>query len=71
MTDEPEKREHPVLRADENPATRCIARAFEQARDLLRFLELVEQPADAFEVLGGGASIRFAWPRTISTGRRA
>ena len=53
MTDEPDKREHPVLAADEDPAPLPLARAFEQPGDILPVLELVEQAADALEV--GGA----------------
>ena len=35
-----------------------IARAFEKPRDFLRFLELVEQLADAVEVVGGASSMQ-------------
>ena len=46
--------EHPVLAADEDAAALAVARAFEQAGDLLPVLELVEQLAHPLEVGGGG-----------------
>ena len=50
MTDEPDKREHPVLAADEDPAALRLARAFQQAGDFLPVLKLVEQLAHALEI---------------------
>ena len=65
-----QKSEHPVLDPMKIWASLRVARAFENADNFLPVFQFVEQLTDPFEVARRQlSSMKFAWPRTIRTGR--